>query len=69
VRETLRQENARVYSEMYEEGIEPFRGTWKSITAFIVGGVIGLTSMFAAFALVIGLPVHAVGEFFKHLAG
>ncbi len=69
VRESLRQENARIYSEMFEEGIEPFRGTWKSITLFAIGTVVALTSMLVAFALVVGVPVHAVSQFFKGLTG
>jgi hypothetical protein len=69
VRETLRQENTRIYSEMYEEGIQPFRGTWKSITVFVVGAAIGLISAFAAFAMVVGFPIEGLGHFLDHLFG
>jgi quinol-cytochrome oxidoreductase complex cytochrome b subunit len=67
VRETLRQENARIYAEMREEGVEPFHESWKSAAVLVVIVVTMLAALFLAFALVVGLPVHAINEFFKNL--
>jgi hypothetical protein len=67
VRETFRQENARIYSEMYEEGIEPFRGTWMSITLYVLGIMVALAAMLVAFGLVVGVPAHAVTHALSHL--
>jgi hypothetical protein len=67
VRETIRQENARIYAEMREEGIRPFHETWQAIVVFIVVVMTTRAAMFATFALVVGLPVHAISEFFENL--
>jgi hypothetical protein len=61
-KETLRQETRRVYSEMYQEGIEPFRwpvrfpnlesrAAWRNfVILFLVGAVLVLVPLGFMFA-------------------
>ena len=53
----LRRENARIYSEMFEEGIEPFRGNWRSITTMIVLFRPLRRGMMIAFYMVFAAPI------------
>jgi hypothetical protein len=67
VRGDLRRESARIYSEMFEEGIEPFRGTWRSLSVMALGSVLAVLAMTLAFAMVFGLPLSILHDAFPHI--
>ena len=67
VRGDLRRENARIYSEMYEEGIEPFRGNRLSITVMILCFVVAISAMMLGFYMVYATPKWFLDDFFRDL--
>ena len=68
VRGDLRRENVRIYSEMYAEGIEPFRGNRRSIIVMVLCGVLALSAMLLGFYLVVAVPNWTVNDLFQQLS-
>ena len=63
----LQRENARIYTEMFEEGIEPFRGTWRSVTVMIVFFVLTMLAMVIGFAMVVATPEAFLHDIAPHI--
>jgi hypothetical protein len=62
VRGDLRRETARAYIEMYEEGSEPFRGTWKSITGMLLLGAALMGSVLYLFVVAYAVPIEFLND-------
>jgi hypothetical protein len=52
----FQRETARIYAEMYEEGIEPVRGSWMSLTIGAVCFLLLMAAVVLLFAALVGLP-------------
>jgi hypothetical protein len=64
MRGDLRRENARIYSEMYESGIEPFRGSWRSVTVMVLCFLLAVSSVMLLFYVVVASPIDVVHSIF-----